>query len=285
VTEFDLGAAPTSTESVTTLTPSLNSVAPGTSVTFTATVTPATGATTPTGNVVFSIDEATVSTVALSGTGIATYSTSALAAGEHYVLATYAGNATFASSGDGVNEFIVPVKPVVSPPGGTYTSQQTVTITDTTNAALLYYTLNGSAPTVFSTQYSAPIIVNTSKTLNVIAVSNRTADSVDVSDVYTIIGSPAVLAAPATAIGTAGATLNAFVNDLGLAGTYYFQYGTSSTALTSSTTKTALGASTTRAQVSAALSTLAASTTYYYQVVVTTAGGTTTGAVLSFKTN
>jgi hypothetical protein len=284
VADFDLGAAPTTGDSLTTLTPSANSVSPGTTVTFTATVAPATGTTTPTGNVVFSIDEATVATVALSG-GVATYSTSALVAGEHYVLATYAGSATFSSSGDGLNEFIVPVVPVVSPPGGTYTSQQTVTITDTTNAALLYYTLNGSAPTVFSTQYSAPIIVNTTTTLNAIAVSERTADSADVSDVYTIVGSPAVLAAPAAAIGSTSATLNAFVNDLGLAGTYYFQYGTSSTALTSSTAKTALGASTTRAQVSAALSTLTAGATYYFQVVVTTSGGTTTSAVLSFTTN
>jgi hypothetical protein len=94
-----------------------------------------------------------------------------------------------------------------------------------------------------------------------------------------------VLAAPSTAIGTADATLNAYVNTLGLAGSYYFQYGTSSTSLTSATAKTALSASTTRAAVSTSLTTLAAATKYYYQVVVTTAGGTTTGNIQSFTTN
>jgi hypothetical protein len=285
VADFDLGPAPSTTESVTTLTTSANSVVPGTALTFTAAVTQASGSVVPAGSIVFSIDEASVGTVALNSSGKATYSTSALPAGEHYVLATYAGNATFSSSGDGLDEFIVPATPVVTPPSGTYESQQTVTITDATNSALFYYTLDGSAPTVFSTQYTAPIVVDTSKTIKVIAVSNRTADSAEVSNTYTIIGSPAVLAAPATAVGAANATLNAYVNTLGLAGSYYFQYGTSSASLTSSTAKTALSASTTRAAVSTSLTTLAAATKYYYQVVVTTAGGTTTGNIQSFTTN
>ena len=285
VADFDLGPAPSTTESVTTLTTSANSVVPGTALTFTAAVTQASGSVVTAGSIVFSIDEAAVGTVALNSSGKATYSTSALLAGEHYVLASYAGNATFSSSGDGLDEFIVPVTPVITPPSGTYESQQTVTITDATNSALFYYTLDGSTPTVFSTQYTAPIVVDTSKTINVIAVSNRTADSAEVSNTYTIIGSPAVLAAPATAIGTAGATLNAYANTFGLAGSYYFQYGTSSASLTSATAKTALSASNTRATVSTSLTTLAAATKYYYQVVVTTAGGTTAGNIQSFTTN
>jgi hypothetical protein len=285
VADFDLGAAPTTTESATTLTSSAVSVVPGTAVTFTAAVAPASGTVMPTGNLVFSIDEATAATVALNSSGKATYSTSTLAAGEHYILATYAGNAAFSSSGDGLDEFIVPVTPVITPEAGTYESQQTVTVTDATKSALFYYTLDGSTPTVFSTQYTAPIVVDTSKTIKVIAVSNRTADSVEVSNAYTIIGSPSVLASPATAIGTTNATLNAFVNTLGLTGSYYFQYGTTSTGLTSTTAKTALSASTTRAEVSTSLTTLTAATKYYYQVVVTTAGGTTNGTIQSFITN
>jgi hypothetical protein len=283
VAAFDLGAAPNTTESVTTLTSSANPVVPGSSVIFTAKVTPASGTVVPTGKIVFTVDEATVATVALSS-GKATYSTSALAAGEHYILASYAGNATFASSGDGLNEFITPVKPVIAPASGTYNSQQTVTMTDPTNAALLYYTLDGTTPTVFSTQYKGPIVIDTSKQFNVIAVSRRNAASVDVSAAYTIIGSPSVLAAPATAIGTKRATLNSYVNTLGLAGTAYFQYGASSAALTSSTAKTTLGASTTRAVASAQLTTLTAGIKYYYRVVVTTAGGTTWGSIQSFTT-
>jgi hypothetical protein len=285
VADFDLGAAPSTAESITTLTASATSVVPGTAVTFTAAVTPASGATTPTGSIVFSVDESIVATTALNASGKATYSTSALPAGEHYVLATYSGSATFSASGDGFNETVTPIKPVITPAGGTYTSQQTVTITDSTGAALLYYTLDGSQPTVFSTQYTAPIIVNTSKTINVIAVSKRDADSADVSATYTIVGSPVVLGAPATAVATPKATLNGYANTEGIVGSYYFRYGTSSTSLTSTTAKTSLGASMVRAAVATQLTTLAAKTTYYYQVVVTTAGGTTAGKMESFTTN
>ena len=76
-----------------------------------------------------------------------------------------------------------------------------------------------------------------------------------------------------------------FVNTLGLTGTFYFQYGTSSTAFTTSTAKAALPASTTRTEASTGLTGLTTKTKYYYQVVVTTAGGTTTGGVQSFTTN
>jgi hypothetical protein len=285
VADFDLGAAPTTTNSVTTLTSTDDSVAPGTAVTFTATVAPASGTVKPTGNIVFSVDEATVATVALSGSGTATYATSALPAGEHYILATYPGNSTFESSGDGLDEFVIPVKPVITPATGTYYSQQTVTVTAPTAGSLLYYTLDGTTPTVFSTQYTQPLIVNTSKTINVIAVANRNADSADVSATYTIVGSPSVLSAQATTINTSSATLNAYVNSLGVTGTVYFQYGTSSTSLATSTTTIALSASTTRTVATAQLTGLAAKTTYYYRAVVTTAGGTTSGSIQSFTTN
>jgi hypothetical protein len=284
VADFVLGATPAKKESATALTPSANSVVPGTAVTFTAEVSPVSGAGMPSGTVVFSIDEKNVATVALNGAGRATYSTKSLAAGEHYVLASYSGNSTYAASGYGFNEIVTPLEPEISPPGGTYTSQQTVTITEPTRSAVLYYTLDGSAPSRFSPAYSGPITVNTSKELSAVAVAASDADSAVVTAAYTIVGSPAVLAAPATAIGTTGATLNAFVNTLGLAGSYLFKYGTSRTALTSSTGNTALAASSARAQASAQLTGLKSKTTYYYQVVVSTPGGISTGALLSFAT-
>jgi len=180
---------------------------------------------------------------------------------------------------------VLPIKPVISPASGTYYAQQTVTITDATAGSPLYYTLNGSAPTVFSTLYTTPLLVNTSKTVAVVAVAEHDATSPEVSATYTIVGSPTVLAGPATAVGTTAATLNAYVNTAGVAGSYSFHYGTSSAALDMATAATGLGASATRATASVTLSTLVAKTTYYYQVIVTTAGGTTTGAVQSFTTN
>jgi len=70
---------------------------PNVNVTFTATVTspnlPA-----PTGSAVF-LDGATqVATVAFNGSGVATYSTTALTAGVHSITATYAGSANYLSS-------------------------------------------------------------------------------------------------------------------------------------------------------------------------------------------
>jgi hypothetical protein len=285
VAEFDLAAAPPTTkETETTLTPSANSVTPGTAVTFTATVKPASGTVIPTGNVVFSVDEATVATVALSA-GKATYTNSTLVAGEHYVLASYAGSTTYQASGDGFNEIVSPAKPVISPASGTYYAQQTVTISEGTANSPLYYTVNGTAPSVFSTLYSAPIVVNTSKTVSVVAVAEHDASSAEASATYTIVGSPTVLAGPATGIATPKATLTAYINTMGVAGNYYFRYGTVSTALTTVTPTTALTASTARVTASAALTALTTKTTYYYQVVVTTPGGVTAGPIQSFTAN
>ena len=99
------------------------------------------------------------------------------------------------------------------------------------------------------------------------------------------VGAPWTILAISTAIGTTSATLNAVANTQGLAGSYYFQYGSSSTALTSSTAKVTLSATATGQAAAAALTTLKSKTTYYFQVVVSTAAGTGSGEILSFTTN
>jgi WD40 repeat protein len=175
--------------------------------------------------------------------------------------------------------------PVFSVSPGTYESVQTVAISDATSGAAIYYTTNGTAPTTASTKYTAPIAVSATEKIDAIAVAAGYTDSAFASAAYTLVGSPSALSAPATAIATPNATLNAVVNTLGLAGSYVFHFGTSSTALTGSTAATALAASTAPVPVSAELTTLAAKTTYYFQVVVNTAGGTSSGSILSFKTD
>jgi hypothetical protein len=285
VADFNLAASSTAKDTVTTISSSANPGTPGESVVFTAAVTPESGTTVPTGVVTFSVDEGKVATVTLSSVGKATYTATSLPAGQHYVLASYSGSSLSYASGDGFNEVIAPLAPVLTPPGGTYTSQQTVTIKAPTAGAALYYTLNGTAASMFTTPYTAPISIFNTKTVTAVALAENDAYSTPVSATYTIIGSPAVLAAPATAIGTTTATLNAFVNGDGLAGQYFFRYGTTSTALTTSTAKKATAAGTTRTQVSAAVTALKSKTTYYFQVVFVTAGGTTAGAIESFTTN
>jgi large repetitive protein len=68
-------------------------VPPGATVTFTATVTPASGGT-PTGTVTFKDGSTTLGTGALDGSGVATFSTSGLSAGNRAITAVYGGDSS-----------------------------------------------------------------------------------------------------------------------------------------------------------------------------------------------
>jgi Chitobiase/beta-hexosaminidase C-terminal domain len=62
--------------------------------------------------------------------------------------------------------------PTFSPAAGTYTSIQTVTISDSTSGATIYYTTNGSTPTTSSTHYTSPITVSSSETVKAIGTKS-----------------------------------------------------------------------------------------------------------------
>jgi hypothetical protein len=86
-------------ETTTALTSSVNPSAVGQSVTFTATVTVAApGAGTPTGTVSFKEGATTLGTGTVNGAGVATFTTAALAAGSHYITATFSGDGSFNGS-------------------------------------------------------------------------------------------------------------------------------------------------------------------------------------------
>jgi hypothetical protein len=72
---------------------------------------------------------------------------------------------------------------------GTYTSAQSVDISDTDSAATIYYTTDGSKPTVNSTKYTEQISVSSTETINAIALDSTSGgyiESAEASATYTI---------------------------------------------------------------------------------------------------
>lgn len=173
--------------------------------------------------------------------------------------------------------------PSFTPAAGTYTSAQTVTLTSTTSGAVIYYTTNGSTPSTSSTKYAAPgIKVTATETVNAIAVAPGYAQSGVATAAYVIATAPVVITSAAANLSSSGATLNGTVNPENSTTQYWFAYGTSKTAL-SSTTAAATGLTgATAIPVTAVLTGLNTKTTYYFQVVAQNAVGKTPGSVLSF---
>jgi hypothetical protein len=77
--------------------------------------------------------------------------------------------------------------PTFSPGGGTYTSAQSVSISDSTSGATIYYTTNGSTPTTSSSVYSSPISVSSGTvTIKALGVKSGDNNSSVASATYTI---------------------------------------------------------------------------------------------------
>jgi len=77
-------------------------------------------------------------------------------------------------------------EPVLSLATGTYSGPQTVSITDATGGAVIYYTTNGKNPTTSSSVYEGPITVSSTETLKANAIASGCAPSAIASAVYTI---------------------------------------------------------------------------------------------------
>ena len=76
--------------------------------------------------------------------------------------------------------------PTFSPAAGTYSTAQTVTLSDAIAGATIYYTTDGTTPSTSSTKYTAAISVSSTETIEAIAVAAGYANSTAASAAYTI---------------------------------------------------------------------------------------------------
>jgi sugar lactone lactonase YvrE len=112
--------------------------------------------------------------------------------------------------------------PVFSVASGTYGSAQTVTITDTTPDAAVYYTTDGTTPTTASSLYTGAIVVSATETIKAIAVADGYTDSAVASATYTINLPAAATPAFSPAAGTYTVAQTVTITDGTAGGTIYY---------------------------------------------------------------
>ena len=116
-------------------------------------------------------------------------------AGTYYVWYKAVGDADHNDSEPGCATVTISVPEVVATPSftpveGTYTEEQSVTISCSTDGAAIHYTTDGSDPTASSTTYSSAISVGETTTIKAIAVKDGMTDSSVASATYTISEKP-----------------------------------------------------------------------------------------------
>jgi len=94
-------------------------------------------------------------------------------------------SATYTISASSPASSLLPA-PTFGVAAGTYTSAQTVSITDATAGATIYYTTNGTTPTTSSTKYTSPLTVSTTETVEAIAVATGYTNSPVATASYTV---------------------------------------------------------------------------------------------------
>jgi len=102
--------------------------------------------------------------------------------------------------------------PVFSPSPGSYQSAQSVTLTDSTAGAFIYYTTDGTTPIASSKIYGGPITVLLSETIEAVAVADGYTNSAVVSAKYTITPGFSLAVSPSSVQVNSGSSVPATVS-------------------------------------------------------------------------
>jgi hypothetical protein len=172
--------------------PGTQTIKPGGSTSYTVTVTPGTGFT---GNITFGASglpsgaTATFSpaTVTTSGSTTMTVVVSSTSPPGVYPLTITGTSGSVSETANVTLALGVVATPVITPGTDTYIGPVSMTITDPTNAAAIYYTTDGSTPTVTPSElYTGPVTLHLSATVKAMAVASGFANSAVASVIYTI---------------------------------------------------------------------------------------------------
>ncbi len=178
--------------------------------------------------------------------------------------------------------------PTFSPGGGTYTGSVTVSISDATSGATIYYTTNGSTPTTSSAVYTGALTFTQTTTLKAMAAASGMTNSGVASATYTVqqqVATPTF--SPGGGTYTGSVTVS--INDASSGATIYYTTNgstptTSSAVYTGALTFTQTTTLKAMAAASGMTNSGVANATYTVQQQVATptfspGGGTYTGSV------
>jgi len=195
--------------------------------------------------------------------------------GTHEVLASYAGDTNFSAS----QSAVIPLTatggatqastPTFLPAAGTYSTAQSVKISDTTSGAIIYYTLDGSTPTTNSTKYTTAVAVTKTTTIKAIATATGFTTSAVGTAIYTITNAPTISSISPAALTAGNPAFTLVVKGTGFATGAVVKWNGSArtTAFVSST------------QVNAAITAADVATVGSYSVTVTNTTGPVSNAV------
>jgi hypothetical protein len=166
-----------------------------------------------------------------------TYNVTGLSSGTPYTFKVVArdgsGNVstgvTINVTTNAIPQDLTPPTVTASPNGGSFSSAQTVTLT-ANEPATIYYTLDGSTPTMSSTQYTASIGINSTTTLKYFAVdtAGNPSDVQTATYTFTIV-TPVVTISPAAGSYTSAQSVTLTCTNVSGATIFYTLDGTTPT--------------------------------------------------------